>query len=264
MMPAGSLILTALAAAVTLAQPPRSPNFDRPDFGVEVVGDRPIVHCRRTSGPIRVDGLLDERDWKGTPSVRDFKLSHGKGSPAWQTRVKALWDDRALYLAFECDDRDIFSPYKRRDDALYNGEVVEAFLATGDDRRRYVELEVSPANVLFDARVVNLRPKGRMTVDPSWNAKGLRSAVRVRGTLNRRGDRDRGWTVELVLPFADLDLPRPVAPGDAWPANFYRIDRGAPEEFSAWSPTLVDPPNFHVPARFGKLVFVGAPVRSEG
>ena len=45
-------------------------------------------------------------------------------------------------------------------------------------------------------------------------------------------------------------------PGGAtllWRANFYRIDRGERDEYSAWRPTLRSPPDFHVPARFGSL-----------
>lgn len=244
-----------LAGAASLAQPPEPPRFPEPVRSTEVLGDRPTYYCRRARLPVRIDGILDEADWKRAKPMRAFRLSHGKGSPAAQTRVTALWDDRALYLAFECDDRDVHSPYTRRDEPLYNGEVVEAFLATGDDPRRYFEFEVSPANVLWDGRIANLRPEGKMTADVVWNAPGLRAATRVRGTLNRRGDRDRGWTVELELPFAALALPAPVRAGDAWRANFYRIDRGARDEYSAWSPTLLDPPNFHVPARFGRLVF---------
>jgi hypothetical protein len=39
-----------------------------------------------------------------------------------------------------------------------------------------------------------------------------------------------------------------------WRANFYRIDRGTEDEYSAWCPTLADPPDFHVPRCFGTLV----------
>jgi hypothetical protein len=264
------LILLLFSMLATLAgaraQPPAPPQFPEPARTPEVIGDRPTYPCRRASSPVRIDGVLDETGWKQAPPTRPFRLSHGKGSPAAKTRVRALWDDRALYLAFECEDRVISSPYTRRDEPLYEAEVVEVFLATGGDPRRYIELEVSPANVLFDARVVNMRPGGKMTVDKAWNAPGLRSAVRgprqrsgskpVAVRPNRRGERDTGWTVEIALPFADLDLPRAVRPGDTWRVNFYRIEREPREEFSAWSPTLADPPDFHIPDRFGRLVFL--------
>jgi hypothetical protein len=43
--------------------------------------------------------------------------------------------------------------------------------------------------------------------------------------------------------------------GDTWRGNLYRIDAGPPPEFTAWSPTMRTPPDFHVPARFGRIVF---------
>jgi len=235
-----------------IAQPPSAGDA----LPADVVVDLPRYDCLRTRTPIRVDGLLDEPAWRRATPTRDFRLSSGKGAANAETRLKACWDTEHLYLAFQCLDRDIFSPYKRRDEPLYEGEVVEAFLSPGPALRRYFEFEVSPANVIFDARVDNPGPQAPMTVDRAWNAVGLRTAVQVHGTLNRRGDRDRSWTVEMALPFADLGLDRPARVGDVWRANFYRIDRGRPEEFEAWSPTLADPPNFHVPSRFGKLAFL--------
>lgn len=219
----------------------------------------PTYRCPRVSAPLRIDGVLDEAVWRWVPATPPFALSHGYGLPVQPTRLKACWDNSRLYLAFQCRDRDLHSPYTRRDEPLYEGEVVEAFLQPGPDPRCYFEFEVSPAGVLFDARVDNPRPKGRMTVETAWDAPGIRWAVKRRGTLNRRDDRDEGWDVEMAIPFADLKLNRPVRPGDRWRANFYRIDRGSPDEFSAWSPTLADPPNFHVPERFGRLVFAGTP-----
>jgi hypothetical protein len=60
--------------------------------------------------------------------------------------------------------------------------------------------------------------------------------------------------VEAALPFSQIGREgRAPLDGERWRANFYRIDRAGAGEFSCWSPTLV--PNFHVPARFGNLVF---------
>jgi len=56
-----------------------------------------------------------------------------------------------------------------------------------------------------------------------WNARGLRSAVSLQGTINQPGDQDSCWTVEMAIPFADLDmnahkdLPRKA---QQWRLNF--------------------------------------------
>ncbi len=162
-----------------------------------------------------------------------------------------------LYVAFSCRDTDIWGTYTQRDEPLFDEEVVEIFLCPSGNLAHYFEFEVSPRNTVFDANVFN--PEGdrrTMLVDREWNAAGLRTAVRVAGTLGQRDDHDLGWIAELAIPFADLGLPGPPAPNEQWRINLYRIERGEVEEFSAWSPTLKSPPDFHVPSRFGTLVFV--------
>lgn len=172
---------------------------------------------------------------------------HG-GVPRDRTLVRAATSGDTLHVRFECADRDVWATLGRRDDPLWEEEVVEVFIAPGrDDPRRYVEIEVSPAGVLFDAIVDN--PDGRretMTVDAAWNAAGLVARVsRPRADL---------WRAELSIPWSSL------APGgrpqDAWRANFFRVERphGEAPEFSAWAPTGAAPPDFHKPERFGLLV----------
>jgi hypothetical protein len=61
------------------------------------------------------------------------------------------------------------------------------------------------------------------------------------------------WWAEISIPWRGLvpsgEIPR------IWRANFYRIERprGGEAEFSAWSPTMARPADFHKPAYFGRL-----------
>jgi hypothetical protein len=176
--------------------------------------------------------------------------SRDGGRPEQATTVRIARDDRALLLRFECDDRDIWATHIKRDAPLWEEEVVEVFLAPGAaDPKEYVEIEVNPLGAVFDARVRS--PEGRresIRVDTSWDAAGLVAAV----------DRSvaGAWCVELTIPWADLcDGPPPRI----WRANFFRIDRprGGADEYSSWSPTFADPPDFHRPACFGRLILNG-------
>jgi len=220
-------------------------------------GTLPRYECRRAGGAIRVDGSLDDPGWEGIAPLSALVHANGTGAPTQQTEVKACWDDTHLYLAYSCKDSEIWGNFENRDDPLYEEEVVEAFLCPTGDLRHYFEFEVSPNNVLFDAKVFS--PEGErssMLVDSAWDAPGLRSAVRVSGTLNDSSSPDIGWIVEAAIPFAELGLPGPPPEGSVWRANFYRIERGQFTEFTAWSPTYREPADFHVPACFGELVFV--------
>jgi hypothetical protein len=218
----------------------------------------PTYVCRRTPDPIKIDGVLDESVWSRAASVGDFRLANGQGEPSLPTELKLCWDDANLYLAFVAIDTDIWGTMRKRDDPLYEEEVVEAFLSTGGILSQYYEFEWSSRNVIFDAKIEcpESGDRSQMIADTSWDCEGCQSAVRVVGTLDRRDDLDQQWTVEAALPFSQIGRGgRPPAEGEVWRANFFRIDRAGGGEFSCWSPTLARPANFHVPARFGRLVF---------
>jgi len=172
------------------------------------------------------------------------------GGPAEQaTLVRAAWNEQALSVRFECEDRDAWGTLTRRDDPLYQEEAVEVFLAPGTaDPTVYFEFEVSPRGVLWDGRIHN--PTSRradLVSDATWDCPGIRWQA---GAGSERQD----WWAELVIPWEGVVpgvSPLPVF----WRASFYRIERpaGSPPEFTAWSPTLVTPADFHKPARFGVL-----------
>jgi hypothetical protein len=188
-------------------------------------------------------------EWGRVPAFPRFVLADGSGPAVQQTRLRVCWDGEALYVRFDCEDRDAWGTYERRDDPVYEEEAVEVFLAPGEeDPTRYFEFEVSPLGTVFDARIHN--PTSRridMTGDPSWDCPGLRWAA---GRSRERQD----WWAVLAIPWTGLLAPGEELPA-VWRANFYRIERprdGEPE-FSGWSPTLTRPADFHKPARFGVL-----------
>jgi len=193
---------------------------------------------------------LDEAAWSRLPAVALRRAQDG-ADPLQATAVRIAYDLDALLLRFDCQDRDIWATHARRDAPLWEEEVVELFVAPGDDDpSHYVEIEVNPLGAIFDARVTN--PQGRrdsMRVDANWNAAGLVAEV------NRPSP--GAWRAELRIPWTQLcEGPPPRI----WRANFFRVERprdGA-DEFSCWSPTLTDPPDFHKPAAFGRLVLGGA------
>jgi hypothetical protein len=186
--------------------------------------------------------------WESIAPLGELVDARHGGVTRDRTLVRAATSGHALHVLFECADRDVWGTLGRRDDPLWKEEVVEVFIAPGrDDPRRYVEIELSPAGVLFDAIVDN--PDGRrdtMTVNAAWNAAGLVSRVsRPRTDL---------WRAELSIPW--VSLAPDAARQDAWRANFFRVERphAGSSEFSAWSPTGADPADFHKPACFGLLV----------
>jgi hypothetical protein len=240
----------------------------------------PSCICPLIQEPLTVDGdLVHKQVWQraavsallpvtGLPmpnTAHDNLLPpHGILNP---TTLRVYWNASHICVAFLCVDQDIWGTYTERDDPLYDEEVVEVFFSPTGDVRHYYEFEVSPRNAIFDARVYSPDlHRGTMQVDTSWDCPGLQTAVKVHGTVHHEPPDTRRltpnttcgwWMVEMAIPFAAFPEVSPPEPGDVWRANFYRIDRADPPEFTAWSPTLEQPANFHVPERFGHLVFEG-------
>jgi hypothetical protein len=215
----------------------------------------PVYKAAHTTGPITIDGKLDEPDWKKAASTGPFVRTMDGGATKYRTEAKMLWDDKFLYVAWICEDEDIWTSYTQHDDPLYNQEVVEIFIDADGDGKTYNELEISPANVTFDAYFPSHRENLPKAI--TWES-GIKSAVVVNGTLNNAADKDQSWTVEVAIPIANLAAVPHVPPlvGDKWRINLYRLDwynERKVNEGSAFSPVFIG--DFHNLPRFGWLEF---------
>lgn len=223
---------------------------------------RPSYTCYRAAQPVSIDGRLDDPGWKAAPAVELVTLI--EGAPTRQrTTVRMLWDDAYLYVAFACEDSDIWGITTERDMSIYEQEVVEIFVDDDCDGHGYVEIEVSPLNAVLDLYV--LYRDGRLRGMRDWDSEGLRTAVHVDGDPTRRGSADRFWSVEMAIPMTDFMCAPHLPPkaGDVWHINLYRIDRSQTgTEYQAWSPC--GRLSNHTPERFGQLVFSGLPVEAAG
>lgn len=187
-------------------------------------------------------------NWTDVPSLPPFILADGSGPAVQQTVARVCYDPQALYVRYDCDDRDIWGTYTQRDEPIYDEEVVEIFFGPGEaDLVRYFEFQVSPNEVLLDARIYNpTSQRTELEVDFGWNCPG------IRWWAGREDAANRWWGI-IAIPWAAVappgELPR------LWRANFYRIERprDAAPEYSCWSPTMTEPADFHKPARFGLL-----------
>ncbi|MDC0715009.1 carbohydrate-binding family 9-like protein [Stigmatella sp. ncwal1] len=211
----------------------------------------PEYKVQRVSKPLVLDGVLDDAAWKdATPVV--LRGSFDGRSASLRTEARMLYDEANLYVAFDVEDPDVWGTLLTRDAPIYEQEVVEVFLDANADGKTYNELQVSPHNVIFDAYF----PARRQGMDLSWDS-GMKTALKVRGTLDNPADRDEGWTVEMQIPFARLaEVPSvPPRKGDRWRFNLYRLEhlgrRGV--EGQAFSPLFIG--DFHALPRFGWLTF---------
>jgi hypothetical protein len=226
--------------------------------------------CHRLTEPAAVDGALGDKGWAAVPWSEAFVDIEGDRRPAprHRTRVKMAWDDQALYVAAELQEPHVWGTLTEHDAVIFHDNDFELFLDPDGDNHAYGELELNALNTTWDLLLTKPYKDGGKAVN-AWEVTGLKTAVKVDGTLNDPRDTDTGWTVEVRWPWAGLrELAGGVPPkdGDRWRINFSRVEwdvtveggkykkvPNRPEHNWVWSPQGVI--DMHRPERWGYLQF---------
>ena len=255
--------------------------------------------ARRASSPIVVDGRLDEADWAAAERSPRFADLIGGRPGIHDTRAAVLWDDTNLYVGYWVEEPFVEATLTERDTPIYTNNDVELFIAGRD---AYYEFEINAFGTIYEVFFIwerefessgyARRPefdRSRQGVRPfhgvgfkqhprgprigywNWDMPGLETAVQVDGTINDNKDRDRGWTVELRIPWRSLEplaMPDggtlPPRDGDEWRMDFSRFNqyKEAPPAKDpggwAWSPHGVW--DSHIPELFTRVRFSAEPV----
>lgn len=221
--------------------------------------------CYRATGPIRIDGKLTEADWQAAPLSEAFVDIRGvdyQPAPAKETRMKMLWDDECLYIAGIISENDVTASLRQRDDIIYRDNDFEVFIDPEGDGKFYFEFEINAFGTLMDLIMDRPYFRGGTCFLP-WDCRGVRARVHVDGRINDSRKPDKGWTVEMAIPFESLAYgqrnPRTIP---QWRIDFSRVQwlvREGPEENWVWNPT--GKVNMHMPENWGILIFSDTPVR---
>jgi hypothetical protein len=229
--PPAVLRAALLACACTLAHAPA-----RAQAGTSASA-RPARTLRtaqavRATGPIHVDGKLDEPAWAAAEPTGDFTQSYpNTGSPATQrTEVRILYDDAALYVgvrAFDTHPDSIAAQLARRDVSGIYSDWIHVVVDTYHDRHNGFRFSVNPRGVQKD-----VLHSDDTSEDLNWDA-----VWEVSTTVD-----SAGWTAEYRIPFSQLRFGA-VAPGTPrlWGLQVQR-DVARHNERDSWSPwTRQDP-----------------------
>ena len=216
--------------------------------------------CNRAAKPLVIDGRLDDRAWRSATWSTDFVDIEGaaKALPRFRTRMKMLWDDTYLYIGAELEEPDIKAKLTEHDSVIFHDNDFELFLKPLSGSPGYFEFEINALNTSWDL-FLNKPYRQGGKADNSWEIPGLKTAVSSKGTLNKSDDTDKGWTVEIAIPWAAFTSRLPVEPpkpGTEWRVNFSRVEwkAGQPREDNwVWSPQGVV--NMHIPEMWGYLRF---------
>lgn len=257
-------------------------------------GDIPRYTAFRVDSPPHIDGKLDEDVWKNASrSTRFVDLIHGSATHL-DTRAAVRWDDAYLYVAYWIEEPNVEATLTERDAPIYRDNDVELFIAGRDG---YYEFEINAFATIYEvmffwedaferygyhklpgfdrnhpkAKPFNgvgykRHPRGRRIGFFNWDYPGLKKAVHIDGTLNDNTDVDKGWTVELALPWPGLEIlakgdgrSLPPKQGDVWRMDFSRFNtyKDAPpsKDSGGWAWSSHGVWDSHVPECFTYIEF---------
>jgi hypothetical protein len=195
--------LLLLALPVRAADPPARTREPPPESSYV----RTAHAARRTGGPIRVDGRMDEPAWQAAPLEDEFtQVNPDEGRPASvHTAFRVLWDDEYLYFGAVCDDPEPPTKTLSRRDRFIEGDTVQFDLDTTLDRRTAYHFQVFAAGQQLDALHFN-DTEFTTDWDAAWESKVATT--------------DRGWSVEMKIPLRVLRIPEGAT---VMGFNVYRI-----------------------------------------
>lgn len=257
------------------------------------------LDCPRAARRVTVDGDLSKPAWRGVPRSTRF-VDMVTGAPAlYDTRVACQWDEERFYVGYWIEEPQVTATLTERDSFVWHDNDVELFVA-GDDC--YYELEINAFGTVYEAffiwqdalrrgsrfdrpefdlyaRDVDVlggfqdasrwgrHPRGRRWAFLDFDLEGLETGVRVDGRINEPATIDRGWTVEMALPWRSLAVlfesrQRPPREGDTLRCDFSRFEalrvHGKPlPENPGWSLSPHGAYDSHLPERFSVVRLTG-------
>ncbi len=170
-----------------------------------------------------IDGKLDDPIWRKVKPLEEFTVTKIfiKDKLDAPTRAQVTWDDEHLYIAYTCYEPKIQELHSsgKRDNGVYRGDSVEAFISLGENPWPYRQFIINPNNIQFDS----VWREGKK-MDKSWDAKWQSGAF---------VGKDR-WTAELAIPWQAIGKKPEL--GETRRANLTRNRNPKPAESTTWTP----------------------------
>ncbi len=257
--------------------------------------------AKKIVSDITIDGNIDKSVWKKAKWSRRFvDLVTGEAG-FYETRSAILWNDNYLYVAFYAEDRFIEASLTKRDSIIFTESDLELMIDGGDC---YYELEVNALNTVYEVFFVwkdaytkgskfdipmfdvfqpqaytfggnddrndatfwkGSNPRGIRWAFTGFDMPGMLTAVQVNGTLNDNRDIDKGWSLEIAIPWQSMQLlangrSLPPSNGDVWKmflARFLKLNQNGievqPHPATALNSHGVY--DAHIPEKWSRIVF---------
>ncbi|MFS4492354.1 carbohydrate-binding family 9-like protein [Maribacter sp. 2308TA10-17] len=213
--------------------------------------------AQKINEQIEIDGNIDKPIWKNATWSKRFVDMVTGDLGMYNTQSAMLWNDSHLYFAFDAEEPFLEAKLTERDSIIFLENDLEIFIDGGDC---YYELEVNAANTIYEVFFIwkdayqkggkfdiqqfdvhqrdaytfggdydrtgasfwkGTNPRGIRWAFTDFDMEGLETAVKLDGTLNDNSDVDKGWSLEIAIPWESLKILAngrtiPPSDGDIW------------------------------------------------
>jgi len=257
--------------------------------------------CNRITESIEINGDLSKPVWlKANKSGRFVDMVTGEPG-LYDTRAVALWNEEFLYIGIRAEEPFVFATQTERDSIIFLENGLEVFIDGGDC---YYELEINALNTIYEVFFIwrdaykkggkfdvpefdvfkktsmtfggdydrtgkyfwwGKHPRGLRWAFLDYDLPGLKTAVKIDGTLNDNSDIDKGWAVEIAIPWKSLKWlangrTLPPEDGDIWKIFLGRFQKMTPSgqevnPHPAWTMNKHGVYDTHKPECFSRIRF---------
>lgn len=176
------------------------------------------------------------------------------------TEAFTAWDDYFFYAGFQVSDTNVVSTNHTPTSQPQQDDDIEVFFETDGPGKASVrtdktyQMAVSAGSgAYFSQGDGSSIPKAKLVLTYKY-------AARVDGTLNNPADKDLGYTIELAIPWVELGMSGPPAPGSVWGFNVVSRDRSSlttpADRLVSLSPLVQSEADVQNPSKWTKIEFV--------
>ena len=204
-----------------------------------------------------INGDVRKAPWSDATWSESFVDMATGEKPRLLTKSAILWSDQKLYVAFWAEEPEVQAEISVRDELIFLENDLELFIDGGDC---YYEFEINALGTIYEVFFIwrdsfpdsikfppelfdplgpnsytfagdydrtgatfwkGTHPRGVRWAFRDFDMSGLKSAVKVYGSLNDPSVIDEGWGVEISIPWASLShladgRALPPKDGDIW------------------------------------------------
>jgi hypothetical protein len=177
--------------------------------------ERKKLNISRFDSPPKIDGIIDDIQWKGLNAATDFERwmpNNGSGEKkGYENYVYMGYDDNAVYIAAKFNDPNpslIAKEFSQRDNIWdVNADSFFLNINTNDDHVSDQGFQITTAGTLGDSYT-----SGEFSPD-DWN---FDTVFEGQVTID-----DNGWNLEMRIPYSALRFPSKKI--QSWGIQFARI-----------------------------------------